>query len=350
MDRYSLYTYSFHEREHIQLNCFRDGHVKVPFSTEDKNLWIDRLFGGKKADVRIQSLKKGGKGADKYPCTVLAHEERVVWLRMENEKIMRIYVKKQSMTSEPDPIDQQEWPTNPFSFVFIDCRKGKNLIAIRKDSDAWLSTDVEAKLLEESLNRMMEDLEYGFGISIQPETMSKDYWDYNQTLIKKNHKRVKKMTIYFKNGTIDPNIEDIFNRTPFLRRLLKETWSAQGGKIELNNPLGSEIVDRRKHDIYNIIKIITSNVSDPGFGLSLLYDDGMELTCGKDIRLEYPMNADMLDMLFSKDLFGEHKVSVWLDQAVEYIKKQKNETTAKTTRKRKTPKHLSETSATLNFL
>lgn len=197
---------------------------------------------------------------------------------------------------------------------------------------------------------MMEDLEYGFGISIQPETMSKDYWDYNQTLIKKNHKRVKKMTIYFKNGTIDPNIEDIFNRTPFLRRLLKETWSAQGGKIELNNPLGSEIVDRRKHDIYNIIKIITSNVSDPGFGLSLLYDDGMELTCGKDIRLEYPMNADMLDMLFSKDLFGEHKVSVWLDQAVEYIKKQKNETTAKTTRKRKTPKHLSETSATLNFL
>ncbi len=349
MDRYALYTYTFPDADSIQLNCFKENLVKVPASTTDKNLWLDRLFGGKKSDVRIQSVK-GGKGADKYPCTVLAHEDRVVWLRMENEKSMRIYVKSHSQTSDPDPIEPKDMPTNPFSYIFIDCREGKNMIAIRKDSDAWRSTDVEAKLLEESLNRMMGDLGYDFGISIKPETMPKDFWDYNRRLIKQQKQKVKKMTIYFTNGTIDPKVEDVISKTPFLKRLLKETWEAHSGKIELQDPFGQRIVDGRKRDIKNIIELITSNATDSGFGLSLAYSNGMEVTCGKDIRLEYPMKEDMLDMLFHKNLFGEYKVNTWLDQAVAYIKIQKDEKTVDSRRKRKAPKHVSDTSATLSFL
>ena len=348
MDRYALYKYTFRDAEFTQKNCFREELVKVPASTIDKNLWLDRLFGGKKANVRIQSVKKHAT-ADKYPCTVLAHEDRVVWLRLENEKSMRIYVKSSSHTSDPDPIEPKDMPTNPFSYIFIDCREGKNMIAIRKDSDAWRSTDVEARLLEVSLNKQMEDLGYEFGISITPETMPKDFWNYNQTLIKKRKQRVKKMTIYFNNGTLDPHVEDVINRTPYLKRLLKETWDAQSGKIELHDPFGQRIFDRRKHDIKNIIELITSNVTDTGFGLSLAYENGLEVTCGKDIRLEYPMKADMLDLLFTQNLFGESKVSVWLDQAVKYIKVQRDETTTNSPRTRKAPKHVPDTSASLEL-
>lgn len=351
MDIYALYTYTFKDAETVQYNLpYPEEQVKVPASTADKNLWLDRLFGGKKADVRIQNVKKNGKGADKYPCTVLAHKERVVWLRMENEKSQRIYVKSQSMTSEPDPIEAKDMPTNPFSYIFIDCREEKDMIAIRKDSDAWRSTDVEAKLLEVSLNKMMGDLGYGFCISISPVTMPKDFWSYNRQLIKKQNRKVKKMTIYFTSGTIDPDVEDAINKTPFLKRLLKEVWSASSGKVELQNPFGRDIVDGRKHDIKRIIELITSNAKDSGFGLSLAYDNGLEVTCGKDVCLSYPMRDDMLDMLFSKNLFGEYKVNTWLDQAVEYIKVQKDEKNVDSRRKRKTPKHASDTSLALDFL
>lgn len=346
MDIYALYTFSFTEPESFHYNSYEN----VPKDTVDKNLWLDRLFGGKKADVRIQKINKNGKGADKYPCTILAHENRVVWLRMENEKSMRIYEKKRSKTSEPDPIEQKEMPTNPFSYIFFDCREGKDMIAIRKNSDAWRSTDVEARLLEESLNKMMADHGYEFGISIAPVTMPKDFWDYNRRLIKKQKRRVKKMTIYFTNGTIDPAVEDFISKIPFLKRLLKETWNAHSGKVELQDPFGQSIVDGRKRDIKNIVELITSNASDTGFGLCLAYDNGMEVTCGKDVRLEYPMETDMLDMLFRTNLFGEYRVNVWLDQAASYIKKQKDEKTIESSRKRKTPKHVQETSALLNFL
>ena len=55
--------------------------------TVDKNLGLDRLFGDRNTDVRIQRTKKRVAGADKFPCKVLAHGKgRVVWLRLENEK------------------------------------------------------------------------------------------------------------------------------------------------------------------------------------------------------------------------------------------------------------------------
>ena len=346
MAQYALYTYSYTEADYIQTDCFRE---KVPFSTEDKNMWFDRLFGDRKDDVRIQKQKNGRVGVDKYPCTVLAHKDRVVWLRMENEKSMRLYVKSHSQTADPDPIEQQNIPTNPFSYIFIDCREGKNMIAIMKNNDAWRSTDVEAKLLEVSLNWKMKEVGYGFNLEVKPETIPKDYWNYNRQLIKKEKKRVKKMVIYFTGGTLDSKVEEIIDRTPYLKRLLRELWGASSGKVELNDPFGREIVDGRKRDIKNIIEIITSNMTDSGFGLSLAYEGGMEVTCGKDVRLEYPMKEDVVDMLFRKDLFGTYGVNHWLDQAGAYIKVQKDETTTDTRRKRKAPKHVRDTSLAIDF-
>lgn len=349
MDRYALYTYNFIDAKVIEPNLFREGQEKVPASTADKNLWLDRLFGAKKSDVKIQKLKNG-KGADKYPCTVLAHLDRVVWLRLENERLQKRYVKHASKSSEPDTIEIVNESTNPYSFIFIDCREDKNMIAIKEDSDAWRNTDTEAKLLEASLNDMMKDKGFGFCIEINPETMPKDFWDYNKRLIKKDNRRVRKMSIYFTSGSIDPRITALIDKTPLLKHLLKESWSAIKGKVDLYDPFGPQIVDGRKRDIKNIIEIIMSNALNQNFGLSLLYDNGIEVTCGKDIRIEYPMQANMMDMLFSKNLFGEYEINKWLDQAVKYIKEQKYGTTTKKDRKRKTPKHVQDTSTELSFL
>ncbi len=352
MDSYALYTYEFCQAESVQENFFIPHDVKVDMSTEDKNLWLDRLFGDRNSDVRIQRIKKRGAGADKFPCKVLAHGTgRVVWLRLENEKIRRIWVKRQNTTPhEPDTIKQEDIADNPFSHIFLDCRKGKNLIAIMKENDAWRNTDVAAQLLKESLNFLMLNAGYGFGIIIKPVTVTKDFMDYNRQLILKDKLRVRKMTIYFGSGTLDPRVTEYINQTPILKRLLKEMWEAKRGKLELEDPFGPRIVDMRKRDFKNIIELIASNLTSDAFGLSLAYDNGSEVVCGKDIKLIYTMKADTFSMLFSQNLFGEYKINDWLDGAIEYIKKQKNGTATETRRKRKAPKHVQDTSTTLDLL
>lgn len=352
MDNYALYTYDFCPVEAVQTDFFISQEIKVDISTEDKNLWLDRLFGDRNTDVRIQHMKKRGAGADKFPCKVLAHGKgRVVWLRLENEKIRHLWVKHEStLPYEPAHISQEPFTDNPFSHIFLDCREGKNLIAIMKENDAWRNTDVAAQLLQESLNMLMQNAGYGFGIIIKPVSVTKDYWDYNRQLILKDKRRVKKMTIYFGTGTLDPRVMDYITNTPILKRLLKEMWDAKRGKLELDDPFGPRIVDKRKRDIKNIIELIGSNLTSDAFGLSLAYDDGQEVVCGKDVKLLFPMKADTFSMLFSKNLFGEYKINEWLDRALEYIKKQKDGTPSETKRNKKAAKHVKDTSATLDLL
>ena len=351
MDSYALYNFDYHQAATTQNDMFISEDIKVGMSTADKNLWVDRLFGDRNTDVRVQRLKRGVV-VDKFPCKVLAHGKgRVVWLRLENEKIRRMWMKHESKSpNEPELISKVGIPENPFSHIFIDLREGRNMIAILKENDAWRDTDVAAHLLQESLNLLMESAGYGFVIYIHPIKVPKDYMEYNRQLILKENRHLKKMTIYFRAGTINPRVTAWINQTPILKRLLKEMWEAKRGKLELYEPFGPKIVDKRKRDIKNIIELIGSNLTDDDFGLSLSYEGGNEVVCGKEIRLFYPMKTDTLSMYFSPNLFGEYKINEWLDGAVEYIKKEKDGTIAETKRKGKAPKHIQDASSDVDFL
>lgn len=128
-------------------------------------------------------------------------------------------------------------------------------------------------------------------------------------------------------------------------------WEAKRGKLELDEPFGPRIVDKRKRDLKNIIELIGSNLTSDAFGLSIAYDDGQELICGRDVRLMFPMKADTFSMLFSQNLFGEYHINDWLDGAVEYIKNQKNDgTLTETKRKRNAPKQIQDTSSLFDLL
>ena len=60
MDQYYLYHYSFSDRQNLQRSINFDKNVEESLAaTKDKNLWLDRLFGGRNTFVRIQTVKKG---------------------------------------------------------------------------------------------------------------------------------------------------------------------------------------------------------------------------------------------------------------------------------------------------
>lgn len=110
MDIYALYEYNYCPAETLTGDLFTQGEAKADMKAEDKNLWLDRLFGERNTDVRIQRAKKKGAGADKFPCKVLAHGNRVVWLRLENEKIRRMWMKHKSPTCKGSPPHHQHCP------------------------------------------------------------------------------------------------------------------------------------------------------------------------------------------------------------------------------------------------
>lgn len=349
MDTYALYYYFFEDADTIQGDFTVSEVVEKPDPSLDRKIWLDRLFGERKADVRIQRLKKNND-ADKYPCKVLEHQDKVVWLRLENKKAVSVFVKKHGI-DEIDPIYREDRDSYPYSFVFIDCREGKNMIAIKKEPAAWRKPDTVALLLQESLNAMMESYGYGFRIRIKPETLPRDFFEYNRNLIKKKHLKVRKMIIKFRSGSIDPEVEAKIKRSPILDRLLKEMWLAPSGELILNNPEGRRIVDNRLVDIKRIIQLILYLGPHSGFGLSIAYDEGIEISCGEEVRICYDMEANTLKMLFDQgqDLFGEYEINKWLDRAADYIKNMKDEETAGSPRKRKAPKHVQDTSLDLDF-
>ena len=121
-----------------------------------------------------------------------------------------------------------------------------------------------------------------------------------------------------------------------------------GGKIEYNDPLGEKVFTERSKDLKGIIEVIGSSLTDPGFGLSLVYEDGLEVSCGKDMRLDFGMDTETEINLFVDDIFGR-KVELWLDKAKKHIEEYKHEQIVEPRRERKRAKGIQNPSAVLDF-
>lgn len=343
MEKFALYYYTFKKIQDLQGSFFKPEQTA---GDTDRNAFINHLFGPSKSDVRIQKVK--GSDADKYPCTVIEHEDRIVYLRMENEKTLNAYLKQAGKNGGIPEIKKEPIKHYPYSFILIDFRKDSNLMAIKIEPDAWRSTDTASKLLESSINRMLESQGYDYRISINPITISKDFWDYNKTLVKKKKRKIKKLTIRFTGGGFSPEVEQVVSKSSFLRNLTRDIWGVSGGKIEYNDPLGEKVFTERSKDLKGIIEVIGSSLTDPGFGLSLVYEDGLEVSCGKDMRLDFGMDTETEINLFVDDIFGR-KVELWLDKAKKHIEEYKHEQIVEPRRERKRAKGIQNPSAVLDF-
>lgn len=56
MDSYALYNFTYCPAETIQGDFFISRDIKVDMSTEDKNLWLDRIFGGRNTLVTARLI------------------------------------------------------------------------------------------------------------------------------------------------------------------------------------------------------------------------------------------------------------------------------------------------------
>ena len=324
MDKYAIYTYSFTDAP-IEGDWTKGSIVSLPKLSDDhRRAILDQLFGRQNTLFTIKKYNKSD--ADDYPCTVLAHPERFILLRIERPKEERIFEKHESLRGEAARIDERRLPSFPYIFVIMDCREGCGCkIAISVDSSAWRSTDKVAELIQDNVNRQLEDLSRGFGIKITPELMKLDFVSHSRNLIKKKRLGVDKMTIYFTRGMINPKVEEVIKDDPFIKRLLRSMLDAQHGQLTLYGPDSKQILAQNARILSHIVTLVASDpVSEP-FRLKMDYSDGSSFSCGKDIRMEFRMDALVFGAMFGEgSLFPEHEIGAWFDGVTKQIEEQRN--------------------------
>lgn len=323
MDKYAFYSYSF-EDVPIEGDCF-EGEQVLTTDTSDmhRRSMLDHLFGHRNTSFTIKKYRK--HDADDLPTTVLAHPERIVLLRVENPKEVKVWEKSSSPPGEVASIKERRLPSNPFSYVLIDCReRGQRMMAIRIDSSAWRNTDIVAQLLQDNINKKLKSLSRGFAIKIKPVLMEIDFVEHSRFLIKRKKIPVTKMTVYFTHGLISPRVEEIIKNDAYLRELTGRMFEASNGEVTYNYPNGNRILDRRGNMLEHIVTLIGSEPNG-AFRLRMTYDDGTSYTCGKDVRIEFEMDEmAFMGMLGVGNLFPEQDIGAWFDDKAQKIEEQRH--------------------------
>lgn len=324
MDKYAIYYYKF-KNAPVEGNFLKGTSVVSPDTSEEHcREMIYALFGEKNAELNFKKVKKNS--ADFYPGIVMARAEGLVLLRVENPKEVTVWEKHTSPPGKAANIDKRKVPSNPYSFIIIDCRSGHNMIAIQVDSSVWRNTDLVADLIQENVNRKLEADGRGFAIEVKPQVLHIDFVTLSRRLIKKDRMPVTKMTVYLTRGLINPKVEDIVKNDPYLKDMHKRMFEASSAECSYNYPNGMRILDGRSKMLEHFVMLIGSEPSG-AFRLRLSYADGSSYICGKDVRMEFQMSDDaFLGMLGIGNLFPEHEMGAWLDHVANEIDKQRNAT------------------------
>ena len=335
--------YAIYKFKLSPFSCVTEGNL--PFSeppadssnkTNDVNLLLNQY---------LRDLTRQNE-VEKFSLTMLSQQGRVTLLRMEKPETLEQYA-KMPQTGE---INKLFLPSYPYTYVVVDCREGKKMIAINTDNDAWRNTDTAANLLKKSLNELMKSKEVAYTIDIQPEGFPRDFWEYNSYLIKVLRKKPKKLSIYLTNGLGDSKIEALFKRKRYIGTLLKETFGSKRSRHDYYDPDGSQIISKHgKTTLEQLAVIITSEIVRDSFGLSMTYEGGVVVSCGKDVRAEYDMKYDTFLSMTHVNLFGQSEIEDWLDGVVDKIKRLKDGVSAEQKTNRKRKRRVQDTSAALNL-
>lgn len=323
MDNYSIYNYTF-DAVPVEGDFFRTEDSDPPAVDDDRRKKkLEMLFGEKNTVFRMVKYNKND--ADELPCTVLAHPEHFVLLRLENPKQVKLFEKHESHHGEVPRIDESHRPSYPYLYIVIDCREKCGCkIAISTNSSAWRKTDKVAELLQDNVNEHLKNLQQSFAIKLTPEVMTVDFVSHSRYLVKKKNLSVSKMTIYFTRGITNPIVEEIIKNDNFVKGLLKRTFNALHSEITLYGPETERIIRKNSLILSHLVSLAASDpVSEP-FRLSMTYSDNSKYSCGKDVRMEFLMGEyTFLGMLGVTNLFPEQTIGHWFDTITNEIDERK---------------------------
>ena len=345
---YAIYSYKFVEAN--DEGDWTHGEQVTAVDMDAAQDWFYKLFGKTRTLFPIQ--KGEGESAKKYTCEVYGNDHRIVALRLLNIKEQSYWRLVENPNDPMGTLVKELLESTPCTYVIIDCRKGQNIIAVKVETEAWRNTNTVCELMENSINRYLEKYGRGFRIKLYTKLESYEFLNYSNQRIKKDGRTLKKMTIRFRTGQLNPIIEGLVKNSRYLKGLFEriDKYDGSSGELTLNQPMGAKLIDRRRHDIERFITLIESDPN--GYSMDWTFDDKMTLHYGKDSIYESAMDPEGSLELFhlgqkaepavQLDLFSaenapdlnKYLLEGWLDKVAEETKKMKDAETVKPKRGR----------------
>lgn len=314
MEKYAIYSYKLKEKP-IRNFDFPTAPRIETMSLETR---FEMLFGKKRgSSVEIQKVKKN-RDVDYSPCKVLAHESRIVLLRLVNDRDVDIWEEEELTAAPISKIEKTKKPTKPFCYIFIDTRPDSHLIAIEARTAAWRNTAEVKQLLQNGFNRLLDIHDYGVEVTLLSKMLPSKFWDYVNKKRREDDVQIKSMTFSFTNHKRRPDID--------IATALSSEWrhfesfmgwmdrlGGDKGEIRLVPPKNAELFDRKLADIKHMIEICANS----NYSLSVTFTDNRTYKCNQELRAELPMDENIrkdFDNGFH-NFFSDYEIVKWLDDA-----------------------------------
>lgn len=234
---YAIYSYKFVETN--EEGDWTQGEQVIVTDIEVAQDWFYKLFGKKQTLFPIQ--KGDGESAKKYTCEVYGNDHRIVALRLLNIKEQSYWKLVDNPNDPMGTLVKELLESTPCTYVIIDCRKGRNIIAVKVETEAWRNTDTVCEMIEKSINLHLESLGRGFRIKLYTKLDSHDFLDYSNRRIKKDGRTIKKMTIRFRTGQLNPIIEGLVKNSRYLKGLFKRIDKYNGSSGEARHKVSDSL-------------------------------------------------------------------------------------------------------------
>ena len=167
---------------------------------------------------------------------------------------------------------------NPSCVVFIDNRKGIRHIAIQRSRDSFYSTDMVARILELSFNKMLAP--YGLSIVITAQRYPKNFWAaYHLNEHRACGVRFSLNEHSFRQPDESFNlIDDVPQSTTDFLIELEEMYRETGGEpsVELNAPKGNIL--HLREDSARVKRYVMA-CADAGLPITFRTVDGLTFEC-----------------------------------------------------------------------
>lgn len=204
----------------------------------------------------------------------------------QNVVIMRIANVKE-IDIEKD-FKREKTKHNPSCWVYIDNRKGVRHIAVQRSRDSFYSTDMVARILEKSINKLL--LPWGISIEIRAQRYPKEFWKAYRL----NEHRVNGATFMLNEdsfqrlNTVAPREDDIKDApestTDFLLEL-EEFYRETGGEPSIEITAKKGCILHLREDSPRVKRYIQA-CADAGLPVKFRTIDGLEFTCYAEKGME----------------------------------------------------------------
>lgn len=282
---------------------------------------LEFCFGGAGSEMRMQKINK--YNADNFPCTVMAHDRHIAWLRLEKEKDVSVYQKEESHDGEIAGIELNKIPSTPYSFVIFSFTPENMVVAIQSLSDAWRNPESIRSIVESSINRIIQANKFDFDLKIEAKLSKPKFWDYNMHRLKVERVAIKKITISLSGKhTIKPEVIDLIRSNGMLSELQNHMYGGTKADFVVYDPKTEMFLAEKQH-AENMLCILASHSSED-MAIKMKYTDGVSYTCGKEMRMEIDM-PDHIMIRFGFDNIGNYdqkcEIELWMEQAKKEIEK-----------------------------